>query len=32
MSVQDKEELARVLVELIRTDVKVRCELWRCVC
>ena len=32
MSVQEKEELAGVLVDLIRTNPAVCGEVWRCVC
>ena len=32
MSEQDKEELARAIVELIRTNPKVRFALWDSVC
>lgn len=32
MSEQDKEELARAIVELIRTNHNVRCALWDSVC
>ena len=32
MSVQEKEELAKMLAELILTDPVVRGAVWRCVC
>ncbi len=32
MSVEEKEELMRVLIELLRTDQRLRYEVWNCVC